>query len=342
MIHFKFHTSWLFIKLGMLQCLRNVLLKGFELFWIHAWSQNSECREMITYVPAAWSFTCDSERWILLVYFFVLFLHFLRKTDGSIHDDIFHLFPGTCMNLYVTVSCKLWESLKAFNHATGNAGWRVCFAAFSFSYLIDTSHITSYSYPLFLASAVGSAGRGSGSGCGRLLGQMAHSPQMGAELSVEMTWDECVYLYLSFVCLPVSILLLSTSRGFLTKAACWAWLPGWQAFCRCEELLFVTLAFQRVDERISTFTVAYYCSRLIAGATDWGLLGCWGCTNVFSISPKYKQKLQLLSEYIQSTYERPSQSVSLYLFLAVIDPCQSRPIRDDVAKFSMCDTVRDV
>ena len=90
------------------------------------------------------------------------------------------------MNLYVTVSCKLWESLKALNHATGNAGWRVCFAAFSFSYLIII-HIASYSYPLFLASAVGSAGRGSGSGCGRLLGQMAHSPQMGAELSVEMT-----------------------------------------------------------------------------------------------------------------------------------------------------------
>lgn len=263
---------------------------------------------MITYVPAAWSFTCHSERWILLVYFFVLFLNFLRKTDGSIHDDIFHLLPGTCMNLYVTVSCKLWESLKAFNHATGNPGWRVCFAAFSFSYLIDIIHFISYSYPLFLASAVGSAGRGSGSGCGRLLGQMAHSPQMGAELSVEMTWHECAYLclslifwllfqncpisiiffrsffflilfqwlpkmilftlytqacqlmclyYLSFVCLPVSILLLSTSRGFLTEAACWAWLPGWQVFCLCEKLLYATLAFQRVDERISTFTVAY-------------------------------------------------------------------------------------
>ena len=170
---------------------------------------------MITYVPAAWSFTCHSERWILLVYFFVLFLNFLRKTDGSIHDDIFHLLPGTCMNLYVTVSCKLWESLKAFNHATGNPGWRVCFAAFSFSYLIDIIHFISYSYPLFLASAVGSAGRGSGSGCGRLLGQMAHSPQMGAELSVEMTWHECAYLCLSLIfwllfqnC-PISIIFFS-------------------------------------------------------------------------------------------------------------------------------------
>lgn len=113
MIHFKFHTSWLFIKLGMLQCLRNVLLKGFELFWIHAWSQNSECREMITYVPAAWSFTCDSERWILLVYLFCFFISWGRQMDPYMTTSfIFFQEPvWTCTSLFHASCGKAWKPL---------------------------------------------------------------------------------------------------------------------------------------------------------------------------------------------------------------------------------------
>ena len=267
----------------MLQCLRNVLLKGFERFWIHALLQNSECPSQMKGDDSSCAWGLKFHLWFWLLDIVGLFLCFVssfleeRQMDAYMRTPfIFFQEPvWTCTSLFHASyrSNMMGEPLIMLLGTLGGESvlqpflFHICSISFIFISFVPSIRSGQCREGLWqrLRSTAGAHGALSPDGCRtecgddmsrkclpvpfvdfltvrypsflfffQCLTENLHSTQ------THVNW--CFYaaflLLYMFACLNFALV---NKCGFLTEAACWAWLPGWQAFCRCEKLLFATL-----------------------------------------------------------------------------------------------------